>query len=57
MNSQLLKRAVRLYPRTDFPNLTAVRHARRQWLRSVMYLRCQPGGSKWALDQYATRLQ
>lgn len=52
---QLLRRAVALFPRTDYTNPAAVRHARRQWLRSVVMLRCAPGGSRWILDQRVTR--
>lgn len=57
MHTQLLKRAVILFPRTEFSNHAAVRHARRQWLRSVTLLRCAPGGSKWVLDQPVGRQQ
>ncbi|MFC3107430.1 hypothetical protein ACFQAT_07955 [Undibacterium arcticum] len=57
MTTQLLKRAVRLFPRTDYLDHSAVRHARRQWLRSVTYLRCAGDGSKWVLDQPVARLK
>lgn len=57
MNTELMKRAVRLFPRTEYSNLSAVRHARRKWLQSVILLRCAPGGSKWILDQRVTRVQ
>lgn len=57
MNAQLIRKAVTLFPRTEFSNVSAVRHARRQWLRCVVMLRCAPGGSKWILDQQVGRLQ
>jgi hypothetical protein len=57
MNTQLLKRAVVLFPRAAYLDHAAVRHARRQWLRSVVLLRCAPGGSKWILDQPIGKLQ
>lgn len=52
---QLLKRAVKLYPRTDYTDPAAVRHARRKWMQSVVMLRCRPDGSRWILDQHVTR--
>lgn len=52
---QLMKDAIRLYPRTDYLDAAAVRHARRNWIRSVVMLRCAPGGSKWILDQQVSR--
>jgi hypothetical protein len=55
MNQQLLRRAVTLFPRADYLDPAAVRHARRNWLRSVVMLRCSPGGSKWVLDRYVER--
>lgn len=57
MHTQLLKRAVILFPRAAYLDHAAVRHARRQWLRSVVLLRCAPGGSKWILDQPVSRVQ
>lgn len=55
MKTELMKRAVRLFPRTEFNNVAAVRHARRKWLQSVILLRCAPGGSKWILDKPVLR--
>jgi len=55
MNKQLIRRAVVLFPRTDYTDPEAVRHARRNLLRSVVMLRCSPGGSKWILDQKVAR--
>lgn len=55
MNKELIKRAVQLYPRTDYLDPAAVRHARRQWINSIVMLRCSPGGSKWILDQRVVR--
>lgn len=52
---QLLKRAVKLYPRTDYLDPAAVRHARRKWMQSVVMLRCRPDGSRWILDKQVTR--
>jgi len=57
MSIQLLKQAVRLFPRADYLDHSAVRHARRQWLRSVVYLRCAGDGSKWVCDQPVPKLQ
>lgn len=54
MNKELIKRAVVLFPRTDYTNPSAVRHARRQWLQSVILLRCRPQ-SKWILDTKVER--
>jgi hypothetical protein len=51
---QLIRRAVVLFPRTEYTNPAAVRHARRQWLRSVVLLRCRPQ-SAWILDQPVAR--
>jgi hypothetical protein len=57
MDMQLLKRAVRIFPRTAYTDHEAVRHARKSWLRSVMYLRCTSDQSKWVLDQRVSRIQ
>lgn len=57
MKTELLKRAVRLFPRTAYTDVAAVRHARRQWLRSVVMLRCAAGGSKWIVDRPIARTQ
>jgi hypothetical protein len=43
----LLKKAVRLFPRTAYTSDAAVRHARRQWLKSVDQLRT---GRGWVMD-------
>lgn len=51
---QLMKRAVVLFPRTDYTTPQAVRHARRQWLHSVTLLRGRPE-SKWILDHHVAR--
>lgn len=50
----LIRRAVLLFPRTDYLDPASVRHNRRQWLRSIAYLRCS---GKWVLDQKQERLQ
>jgi len=50
MNKDLIRKAAILFPRRDYTDPQAVRHARRQWLRSVEMLRCAPGGSRWVLD-------
>lgn len=55
MNKDLIKRAVKIFPRTAYTDPAAVRHARRNWLRSVVMLRCRPEGSKWILDKPVTR--
>lgn len=55
MSIQLIKRSIRLFPRTEFANAEAVRHNRRAWPKAVEYLRCRPDGSKWILDQQVTR--
>jgi hypothetical protein len=57
MNTQLIRRAVVLFPRKEYTDPAAVRHARRNWLRSVMYLRCASDSSKWILDQPIARVQ
>lgn len=46
----LLRRAVVLYPRTPYTSASAVRHARRQWIKSVGYL-----GEKWILARPVQR--
>jgi hypothetical protein len=56
MDMQLIRRAVVLFPRTDYTDMQQVRHARRQWLRSVVALRSS-GKSKWILDNRVERLQ
>lgn len=55
MEKELMRRAVVLFPRTQYTDPTAVRYARRQWLRTVNMLRSAPGGSRWILDQVVTR--
>ena len=57
MNKELIKKAVSLFPRTAYTDPAAVRHARRQWLRSVALLRCAPGGSRWVVDNQIRRIQ
>lgn len=54
MNMQLLKRAVVLFPRTDYLDPQAVRHARKRWVESVACLRQQ---GKWILDRKVERVQ
>lgn len=44
----LIRRAVILYPRRDYISASSVRHARRQWLKSVSYLR--ETGRGWVID-------
>lgn len=57
MNSlRLYKQAVRLFPRTSYLDHAAVRHARRQWLCSVFYLRFHSPRSKWILDHAVARI-
>jgi len=51
----LLKRAIQIFPRTDYTSPEAVRHARRKWLQSVTLLRARPT-SAWILDQKVGRL-
>jgi hypothetical protein len=51
---QLIKRAVILFPRTDYTDRAAVQHARRQWLKSVAMLRSRNG---WILDHPVERRQ
>jgi proteasome lid subunit RPN8/RPN11 len=55
MEKELIRRAVILFPHTHYTDPTAVRHARRQWLRTVSMLHSAPGGSRWILDQPTTR--
>lgn len=55
MEKELMRRAVVLFPRTQYTDPAAVRYARRQWLRMVGMLRSAPGGSRWILDQPVTR--
>lgn len=47
LNRAMVKRAVVLFPRTAYLSDAAVRHARRQWLRSVSTLRT---GRGWVVD-------
>lgn len=56
MTKQIIKRAVVLFPRTDYTDPAAVRHARRQWMQAVNYLRSCDNGSKWLLDQKIERM-
>jgi hypothetical protein len=51
MNTQMMKRAVVLFPRTTYTDAHAVRHARRQWLLAVALL-----GEKWILAKPIERL-
>lgn len=50
---QLMKRAVILFPRADYLDAEAVRHARRGYIQAVAYLRCR---NKWILDKRVERL-
>jgi hypothetical protein len=50
LNKELIKRAVVLFPRTEYTDTDAVRHARRKWLESVQFLRSPVSGSLWILD-------
>lgn len=47
----LARRAIRLYPRTDYNNRKTVNHLRREWIRSVRQL-----GDKWIIAT-ANRIQ
>jgi hypothetical protein len=49
MNKELLKRAVVLFPRTEYVDPAAVRHARRKWLICVAYLHAS---GRWSQDGY-----
>jgi hypothetical protein len=51
-DTQIMKRAVRLFPRSSYTPDSAVRHARRQWLRCVEVLRSGQH-SKWVMDRSA----
>lgn len=53
---QLIKRAVVLFPRTEYTDRAAVQHARRQWLKSVTMLRAR-SESRWILDHPVERKQ
>jgi len=55
MEKELMRRAVILFPHKQYTDPATVRHARRQWLRTVRMLRSALGGSRWILDQPATR--
>lgn len=55
MNTKLMKRAVILFPRTDYNDHAAVRHARRAWLRSVEILR-GASRSMWILDNPVAKI-
>lgn len=52
---QMIKRSIKLFPRTDYTDARAVRHVRRGWADAIQYLRCRPEGSKWILDQKQVR--
>jgi hypothetical protein len=52
MTKALLKRAVILFPRSDYTNPSAVRHARRKWLQAITSLRAN---GRWILDQPVRR--
>lgn len=50
MNAQsLARKAVRLYPRTEYTERRTVNNLRRNWIRQIQYL-----GDKWIL---ATQIQ
>jgi hypothetical protein len=51
---QLLKRAVRLFPRTAYTDPQAALYARRQWLKSVAYLRGE-SQTGWVIDKRVER--
>lgn len=51
MEKELMRRAVVLFPRKQYTDPAAVRHARRQWVRMVTLLRSAAGGSRWAVDR------
>ena len=55
MEKELIRRAVILFPLKQYTDPAAVRHVRRQWLRTVHMLRSAPGGSRWILDQPSTQ--
>lgn len=50
MDTKIMKQAVRIFPRTEYTPDSAVRHARRQWLRCIAVLRSGQH-SKWVLDR------
>lgn len=53
-NLSLLKRATVLFPRTKYTDDSAVRHARRQWVQAVRFMRSGPV-SLWAIDHQVSR--
>jgi hypothetical protein len=52
MNMQLLRFATKRFPRLDYLDERDVRHARRELVKSINYLRSQ---GKWILDQKVGR--
>lgn len=53
-NYPLLKRAVILFPRTDYTDDSAVRHARREYIKAIDFLR-RSKKSIWILDTHIQR--
>ena len=35
----MMRKAVKVFPKTDYTHDSAVRHARRGWIKAVLYLR------------------
>ena len=55
MEKELMRRAVVLFPRTQYTDPATVRRVRRLWVRMVSKLRSAPGGSRWIFDQLVTQ--
>ena len=52
---QLARRAVALFPQTSYSDPEAVRHARRKWFASVLYLRDREV-SRYHMDHRVQRI-
>ena len=55
MNTTLARRAVRLFTLTMTSSISSVRHARRQWIRSVIWMR-EREQSRWIMDNPVQRM-
>jgi hypothetical protein len=48
--SALIKRAVKLFPLLPYSDVSATRHARRQWVKAIQWMRHDRKESVWGVD-------
>jgi len=53
---KLIRRAILLFPRTEYTDPQQVRHVRRQWLHKVAWLR-SASARGWVMDNKVGRMQ